>query len=284
MNPPRLGRRSAAVVFSALLSPFVFCTMLSAVAVSVVAEPPKTSGLQAVPTAGGTNFYDANGKLVFVKNANNVTIYSRDLQQQQRQMNQDPQAQVPLVPETGGYNKETFEYAYWSLRNQYDALRVSLLREQAERSGHPQEFTLRENSLLRAGIAVEEYKTAMKKVSTSMEDTWAVTDSDLNGLAQHQQKARLELNKSVLDKHLAYLKRIEDRLNPSAPDYYLPPNLKESPAQFLARVQRLRQFIRRTRDLLDQADSTSVDPTSIQSDLTAIQSELSILDAAYQAK
>ncbi|MDX6771097.1 MAG: hypothetical protein SF051_16315, partial [Elusimicrobiota bacterium] len=64
--------------------------------------------------------------LAFRMNQNRVLTYNRQLRDNQRIMNADRPRQVPLIPETGHYNVEMFQYGYWKLRNQYDDILQSL--------------------------------------------------------------------------------------------------------------------------------------------------------------
>ncbi len=64
--------------------------------------------------------------LAFRMNQNRVLTYNRQLRDNQRIMNSDRPRQVPLIPETGHYNVEMFQYGYWKLRNQYDDIMQAL--------------------------------------------------------------------------------------------------------------------------------------------------------------
>lgn len=79
----------------------------------------------ALADGSGYEFWDAQG-LAFRMNAQRVLTYNRQLQQQQRLMNQDRPRQVPFIPETGRYNHEMLEYQYWRLKNQYDDIAMAL--------------------------------------------------------------------------------------------------------------------------------------------------------------
>lgn len=79
----------------------------------------------ALADGSGYEFWDSQG-LAFRMNAQRVLTYNRQLQQQQRLMNQDRPRQVPFIPETGRYNHEMLEYQYWRLKNQYDDIAMAL--------------------------------------------------------------------------------------------------------------------------------------------------------------
>ena len=69
----------------------------------------------------GWEFRDKDG-VAFVLNKNKVTIYNRDLQKMQREINKTRPQQAPFVPETGRYNSEMFGVSYWRLKLQADQL------------------------------------------------------------------------------------------------------------------------------------------------------------------
>jgi hypothetical protein len=93
----------------------------AAISGAAVVDPVNQAQLIQETTPNGFRLYDNKG-LAYILNKQNATIYSRDLQRQQHQMNLHPQPQVPFVPETGRYNKEYYDYTYWTLKNQYDQL------------------------------------------------------------------------------------------------------------------------------------------------------------------
>ncbi|MDE2492115.1 MAG: hypothetical protein KGM24_14805, partial [Elusimicrobia bacterium] len=95
---------------------------------AAVADPPRKDAMTQVQTPDGYDYWDDKG-VAFRINKQNATVYNRQLQQNQHKMNMDRPPQVPFIPETGRYNPETFEYSYWRLKNQYDALSDGLHRD-----------------------------------------------------------------------------------------------------------------------------------------------------------
>jgi hypothetical protein len=93
-----------------------------------VADPPKKGDMIQVPTKDGFEFWDKKG-LAFRINKNNATTYSRELQRVQRIYNQSRPTDVAFIPETGRYNTEMFDYSYYLLKNQYDALVENMRRD-----------------------------------------------------------------------------------------------------------------------------------------------------------
>ncbi|MCX5795686.1 MAG: hypothetical protein NTY77_09355 [Elusimicrobia bacterium] len=69
----------------------------------------------------GWAFRDKDG-VAFVLNKNKVTIYNRELQKMQREINKTRPQQAAFVPETGRYNYEMFGVSYWRLKLQADQL------------------------------------------------------------------------------------------------------------------------------------------------------------------
>ena len=95
---------------------------------AAVADAPKRGDLIQVPTKDGFEFWDDKG-LAYRINKNNATTYNRELQKVQRIYNQTRPADVPFIPETGRYNPEMFDYSYYLLKNQYDALVEGMRRD-----------------------------------------------------------------------------------------------------------------------------------------------------------
>jgi len=95
---------------------------------AAVADPPQPDELVQVPTKDGYEFWDLKG-LAFRINKNNATTYSRELQKMQRAMNQSRPPQVAFIPETGRYNPQMFDYSYFLLKNQYQAIWDGMNRE-----------------------------------------------------------------------------------------------------------------------------------------------------------
>lgn len=97
---------------------------------AAVPDPPKPGEMIQMPVKDGYEFWDHKG-LAFRINKNNATTYSRDLQKMQRAMNQSRPPQVAFIPETGRYNEEMFDYSYFLLKNQYQAIWDGMNRERA---------------------------------------------------------------------------------------------------------------------------------------------------------
>ncbi|HEX4049152.1 MAG TPA: hypothetical protein VH309_15000, partial [Elusimicrobiota bacterium] len=95
---------------------------------AAVTDPPKQSDMVQVQIKDGYEFWDKAG-LAYRINKNNATTYNRELQKAQRAMNQSRPPEVPFVPETGRYNPEMFDYSYWRLKDQYDALVEGMRRD-----------------------------------------------------------------------------------------------------------------------------------------------------------
>jgi len=100
----------------------------AAVTGAAVVDPPNPSDLSQLATPHGVAVFDKHG-LIYEMNQNNSTVYNRELQKNQHTMNQHPVPQVPFVPETGRYNQQTFDYTYWTLKNNYDALADAARRD-----------------------------------------------------------------------------------------------------------------------------------------------------------
>ncbi len=97
---------------------------------AAVPDPPVKDEQIQVPVKDGYEFWDHKG-LVFRINKNNATTYSRELQKMQRNMNQARPPDVAFIPETGRYNSEMFDFSYYLLKNQYDAVLQGMERERA---------------------------------------------------------------------------------------------------------------------------------------------------------
>lgn len=95
---------------------------------AAVADPPKKGEMIQVPIKDGYEFWDKKG-LAFRINSNNATTYSRELQKVQRLYNQSRPPEVAFIPETGRYNPEMFDYSYFLLKSQYDALVEGMRRD-----------------------------------------------------------------------------------------------------------------------------------------------------------
>jgi hypothetical protein len=95
---------------------------------AAVATPQKQSDMVQVQIKDGFEFWDQKG-LAYRINEKNATTYNRELQKAQRAMNQSRPAEVKFIPETGRYNPEMFDYSYYRLRNQYDALVEGMRRD-----------------------------------------------------------------------------------------------------------------------------------------------------------
>ncbi len=95
---------------------------------AAVSDPPKQSDMIQVPTNDGYEDWDKNG-LAYRINKNSATTYNRELQKAQRAMNQSRPPEVQFIPETGRYNPEMFDYSYWRLKSQYDALAEGMRRD-----------------------------------------------------------------------------------------------------------------------------------------------------------
>jgi hypothetical protein len=89
---------------------------------AAVAGAPKAEYTQVdLGPDQGWAFRDKNG-VAFVLNKNKVTIYNRELQKMQHEINKNRPQQSAFVPETGRYNFEMFGVSYWRLRLQADQL------------------------------------------------------------------------------------------------------------------------------------------------------------------
>jgi hypothetical protein len=95
-----------------------------------VADAPAKGEMIQVPVKDGYEFWDHQG-LAFRSNKNNATTYSRAVQQMQHAMNQSRPPEVAFVPETGRFNGEMFDFRYYLLKNQYDAIFDGMNRERA---------------------------------------------------------------------------------------------------------------------------------------------------------
>ncbi|MFI5346929.1 MAG: hypothetical protein ACHQ51_11200 [Elusimicrobiota bacterium] len=95
---------------------------------AAVADPPRKDETIQVPTKDGFEFWDKKG-LAFRINKNNATTYSRELQKIQHIYNQTRPPEVAFIPETGRYNPEMFDYSYFLMKGQYDALVEGMRRD-----------------------------------------------------------------------------------------------------------------------------------------------------------
>ena len=101
---------------------------------AAVTDPPKQSDMVQVKVKDGYEFWDKKGLAYRINSGdangqNAATTYNRELQKAQRAMNQSRPPEVPFVPETGRYNPEMFDYSYWRLKSQYDALAEGMRRD-----------------------------------------------------------------------------------------------------------------------------------------------------------
>jgi hypothetical protein len=101
---------------------------------AAVSTPPKQSDMVQVQTKDGFEFWDANGLAYRINKGdangkNAATTYNRALQQAQHAMNQNRPPEVSFIPETGRYNTEMFDYSYYRLKDQYDALVEGMRRD-----------------------------------------------------------------------------------------------------------------------------------------------------------
>ena len=99
-----------------------------------VATPAKQSDMVQVKVKDGYEFWDKNGLAYRINDGegdgkNAATTYNRELQKAQRAMNQNRPPEVKFIPETGRYNAEIFDYSYWRLKDQYDALVEGMRRD-----------------------------------------------------------------------------------------------------------------------------------------------------------
>ncbi|MFI5360632.1 MAG: hypothetical protein ACHQ49_01580 [Elusimicrobiota bacterium] len=96
---------------------------------AAAAPPPLPSELSRVKTDDGYDIYDRSGNRVYQQNQNATTTYNRELQKNQRLMNASRPPQVAPIPENGRYSKEMFDYTYWRMKNNYDALVENMRRD-----------------------------------------------------------------------------------------------------------------------------------------------------------
>ncbi|MDE2141774.1 MAG: hypothetical protein KGJ84_05115, partial [Elusimicrobia bacterium] len=132
---------------------------------AAVADAPKKSDTIQVPTKDGFEFWDKKG-LAFRINKNNATTYSRELQKIQRIYNQSRPPRVAFIPETGRYNSQMFDYSYFLMKNQYDALVEGMRRDRT--------------------IALAELLGVSGKYREDMWFTDKRIQADLETLARHQ--------------------------------------------------------------------------------------------------
>ncbi|MDD5656411.1 MAG: hypothetical protein PHF00_04055, partial [Elusimicrobia bacterium] len=93
---------------------------------AAAADAPKAEYSQVdLPGDQGHEFWDKNG-VAFILNKNKVTVYNRELQKMQRQLNKARPAQAPFIPETGRYSQQMFLASYWRLKLQCDQLDMAM--------------------------------------------------------------------------------------------------------------------------------------------------------------
>jgi hypothetical protein len=161
---------------------------------AAVVDPPKAGDYTQEATLYGAKLYDKNDNLAFEINEHNVTIYNRDLQKNQHVMNQHPQPGAPLVPETGRYNPETFDYTYMAIKNQYDALFDAMRRDRMMalagllgKAGMYKDDMWFTDKTLEPELIAE----AQKKKYNSGGKTWSVYDIVENHLAGWEEEMKV---------------------------------------------------------------------------------------------
>jgi hypothetical protein len=145
---------------------------------------PKADFTQVDLGAGqGWEFWDKDG-LAFKLNENKVTIYNRELQKMQRELNKTRPQQAAFIPETGRYNYEMFGVSYWRLKLQADQLdlatRLDRMVSMAELLGEQKKdqvfFDKNDPGKVNAAFEAELIKKAKAKTYTHKGRTYSVWD------------------------------------------------------------------------------------------------------------
>jgi hypothetical protein len=131
----------------------------------------------------GWEFWDKDG-MAFKLNANKVTIYNRELQKMQRELNKTRPQQAAFIPETGRYNYEMFGVSYWRLKLQADQLdlatrldrMVSMAELLEEQKKDQVFFDKNDPGKVNAAFEAELIKKAKAKTYTHKGRTYSVWD------------------------------------------------------------------------------------------------------------
>ena len=131
----------------------------------------------------GWEFWDKDG-LAFKLNQNKVTIYNRELQKMQRELNKTRPQQAAFIPETGRYNYEMFGVSYWRLKLQADQLdlatRLDRMVSMAELLGEQKKdqvfFDKNDPGKVNAAFEADLIKKAKAKTYTHKGRTYSVWD------------------------------------------------------------------------------------------------------------
>ncbi|MBI3288752.1 MAG: hypothetical protein HYZ74_04460, partial [Elusimicrobia bacterium] len=227
--------------------------MISGAAIS---DPPKANAYTQVEVQDGFEFWDREG-LAFQMTKNQVTTYNRELQKNQRLMNASRPVEVDLIPETGRYNYEMFQYSYWRLKNQETeyakAARIDRMIAIAELLGrqYPNDLWFNDPTLepdLLKAAKDKTYKhhgqtySVLEIVEAKLKQRYAylegaksavahfeadmlklkgaptISDAQVQTMSLNEQNALRWLSLSVLETQVFHVRNQRERVDPTSPD------------------------------------------------------------------
>lgn len=227
-----------------------------------IADPPAQGAYAQVRVKDGVQFRDKDGlafqMFVNAETKTQVTTYSRDVQKNQRLMNQNRPPQVPFIPETGRYNYEMLQYTYWRLKNQesdyVNAARVDRMIAMAELLGknYPSDLWFNDKTLepdlIRQAKAKtykgndgtvysvydlvdrkfrqrEAYLQGVRRAIDHLEmdmnkfkDAHTITDSQIATMSLDEKGSLRWLSLTVVETQMFQVKNMAERVDPSSPD------------------------------------------------------------------